>query len=232
MKKRVVLQSLLVSTAFLLTAATPAMATESSELLSNVEITEKYISENVQIYTVPKVEDTVGLQGDTQANIVAATTTETAPLVVNSRIYDTITVTVRPEVVRPVAKLISDDFGMRNHPILGISRMHNGVDYAPGSGTPILAVADGVVESVVKADNGGYGVHVIIKHENLGVSSLSGHMLIGSTKVEEGQEVKAGDVIGAVGSTGLSTGPHLHFEILKDFKTPIDPEKWFAEHQV
>ena len=98
-------------------------------------------------------------------------------------------------------------FGMREHPILQTMRAHMGVDYAAPVGTPVIAVADGVVAE--SSFQGGYGNMVVIQH-NANQSTAYAHL--SRMNVRKGQTIKQGDVLGAVGSTGLSTGPHLHFE--------------------
>jgi murein DD-endopeptidase MepM/ murein hydrolase activator NlpD len=98
-------------------------------------------------------------------------------------------------------------FGMREHPILQTMRAHMGVDYAAPVGTPVIAVADGVVAE--SSFQGGYGNMVVIQH-NANQSTAYAHL--SRMNVRKGQTIKQGDVVGAVGSTGLSTGPHLHFE--------------------
>jgi murein DD-endopeptidase MepM/ murein hydrolase activator NlpD len=99
-------------------------------------------------------------------------------------------------------------FGFRLHPILGYSRMHQGVDFASPSGTPIQAAGVGTVQFA--GWHGGHGKTVIVRHQN-GLETLYGHM--SAITVSAGQRVAQGQTIGAVGSTGLSTGPHLHYEI-------------------
>ncbi len=105
---------------------------------------------------------------------------------------------------------ISSGFGMRFHPILRSLRMHEGIDYAAGSGTPIMATSDGVIDTI--ASQSGYGNVVIIKH-NAKLSTLYAHMSRFEPKLKRGSKVSAGQVIGYVGSTGRSTGPHLHMEV-------------------
>ena len=105
----------------------------------------------------------------------------------------------------------SPGFGYRIHPILGFFEFHTGIDIEGKLGEPIYAVADGLV---TKANwYGGYGLCVVIKHraDNDGIESLYGHC--DELVVKEGQEVKKGELIAYVGSTGMSTGPHTHFEI-------------------
>jgi murein DD-endopeptidase MepM/ murein hydrolase activator NlpD len=98
-------------------------------------------------------------------------------------------------------------FGMREHPILQTMRAHMGVDYAAPVGTPVISVADGVVAE--SGFQGAYGNKVVIQH-NAKQSTAYAHL--SRISVRKGQTVKQGEIVGAVGSTGLSTGPHLHFE--------------------
>jgi murein DD-endopeptidase MepM/ murein hydrolase activator NlpD len=134
----------------------------------------------------------------------------------------------------PVGVPISDGFGARESPGGIGSTNHMGVDFAPGLGTPIQAIADGVVRFVQPYDSGGLGVHVIIDHvvDGRPVSSVYGHMLPGSITVAEGQVLKVAQQIGQVGNTGTSTGPHLHLEIRLDGVTPTDPFGWLTAHAV
>ncbi len=107
----------------------------------------------------------------------------------------------------PYARL-SSKFGARRHPVLGSMRMHKGVDYAASTGTPIMAAGDSRVEFV--GWQRGYGNAVILNHGR-GYTTLYGHMSR-TAKLRKGQSVAQGTVIGYVGSTGMSTGPHLHYE--------------------
>ena len=101
--------------------------------------------------------------------------------------------------------------------------MHNGLDFAAATGTPIYATGDGTVK--MAGMNAGYGNVVILKHSK-GFETLYAHM--SRIKARNGQKVKRGDLIGYVGTTGLSTGPHLHYEIHKDGK-PVDPLMYFYD---
>lgn len=111
-------------------------------------------------------------------------------------------------------------FGMRRHPILGFSRMHTGVDWAAPRGTPIIAAGNGVVEKA-GWDSGGYGNQTLIRHANGYVSSYN-HQSAIAKSVKPGAKVVQGQVIGWVGTTGLSTGPHLHYELIVN-GNKVDP---------
>lgn len=106
---------------------------------------------------------------------------------------------------------VSSGFGLRRHPILGYSKMHKGTDFAAASGTPILAAGNGKI--VYMAVKGGYGNYVQIKH-NSEYSTAYGHASRFNKKFHAGSQVKQGDIVAYVGTTGRSTGPHLHFEVL------------------
>jgi murein DD-endopeptidase MepM/ murein hydrolase activator NlpD len=108
---------------------------------------------------------------------------------------------------------LSSGFGMRRHPILGYSKMHTGIDFAAARGTPIFASGDGVV--TFAGYNGSYGKYVRIKHNNE-FSTAYAHAHRIAPAVRKGTFVRQGQVIAYVGTTGRSTGPHLHYEIIKD----------------
>jgi murein DD-endopeptidase MepM/ murein hydrolase activator NlpD len=120
----------------------------------------------------------------------------------------------------PVNGSVGSGFGPRIHPISGGSRMHTGVDIGASSGTPIKAADDGVV--VMAGPNGGYGNWTLIDHGG-GLATGYGHQ--SSIGVSRGQRVSRGEVIGRVGSTGASTGPHLHWEVRVN-GNPVDPMRW------
>ena len=116
-----------------------------------------------------------------------------------------------PSSLPVAARALTSGFGTRRHPVLGTIRRHNGVDLAAPHGSPVVATSDGVVS---KADwHGGYGLYVSLEHPG-GLQTRYGHM--SRLNVVAGQRVGKGDVIGYVGSTGLSTGPHLHYEMRKN----------------
>ncbi|PZF57278.1 hypothetical protein DEJ23_07210 [Curtobacterium sp. MCSS17_008] len=121
---------------------------------------------------------------------------------------------------------MSSGFGYRSAPCAACSSLHQGLDFNPGMGAPIGAVASGTVR--VSGTYFSYGTTVIIDHviEGRRVSTLYGHMIPGSSPLQAGDTVEAGQFIGSVGSSGVSTGAHLHLEVLMDGVTPIDPEAW------
>ena len=110
---------------------------------------------------------------------------------------------------------MSSGFGMRRHPVLGYNKMHKGVDFAAPRGTPIYAAGDGVIEKAGRL--GGYGKYIRIRH-NGSLKTAYAHMKGYAKGMKPGKRVKQGDVIGYVGTTGRSTGPHLHFEVLRNGK--------------
>ena len=120
----------------------------------------------------------------------------------------------------PFTKNITSDFGYRTHPVTGEkTSFHNGIDFAAGgiSGKPAIAVMPGrVIETGAK---GSYGNVVVIEHPN-GLETLYGHLR--AVKAREGQEVKPGETVGLIGTTGRSTGPHLHFKVSQNGKN-VDP---------
>ena len=116
---------------------------------------------------------------------------------------------------------IASGFGMRIHPIYGIAKMHNGLDFTAPQGTPIYATGDGTVTTAGAST--GTGNHVIINH-GYGYETVYMHMV--RVKARDGQRVKRGEVIGWVGNTGASTGPHCHYEVHIN-GTPVDPVYFF-----
>lgn len=121
------------------------------------------------------------------------------------------------KMIPPVAGRVTSGFGYRMHPILRRPKLHNGIDFGAPWGTPVVAAAKGVVRS--SGWRGGYGLVVLIDHGG-GTSTMYCHL--SRSKVKAGQEVAMGEQIAAVGSTGFSTGPHLHFEVRQN-GTPVNP---------
>jgi murein DD-endopeptidase MepM/ murein hydrolase activator NlpD len=123
-------------------------------------------------------------------------------------------------VRKPVmAGIMRSGFGFRRHPILGVAKMHTGVDWAASSGTPIYASGNGTIEKA--GWESGYGKYVRMRHAN-GYQTAYGHMTAFARGIEPGVRVRQGQIIGFVGSTGLSTGAHLHYEILVNGRF-VDP---------
>jgi len=112
------------------------------------------------------------------------------------------------EFTWPASGRVSSGFGVRRHPVFGGRRMHNGIDIAARHGTNVFAADSGSV--IISTYGGGYGNYIVVSHGN-GTTTLYAHL--SSRKVSVGTAVKKGQVIGLIGSTGVSTGPHLHFEV-------------------
>ncbi|MBZ0215077.1 MAG: peptidoglycan DD-metalloendopeptidase family protein, partial [Fimbriimonadaceae bacterium] len=107
--------------------------------------------------------------------------------------------------------VLRSPYGMRRHPILGYRKMHTGVDWTVSRGTPIVAAGNGIVEQAKWSR--GYGRYTIVRHAN-GYKTAYAHQTAFATGIEPGVRVRQGQIIGYVGSSGLSTGPHLHYEVI------------------
>ncbi len=129
---------------------------------------------------------------------------------------------VSGKMMYPSQGPITSQFGSRFHPVLGYSRFHAGTDFGADTGTPIQAAETGIV--IFSGWYGGYGNAVILDHGG-GMTTLYGHA--SRLNVSEGETVKKGDAIAAIGSTGLSTGPHLHFEVRRNGE-PVDPMNYLG----
>lgn len=142
---------------------------------------------------------------------------------------DAYTVTAPPPLRWPLDDLrLASGFGPRVAPCDGCSTMHDGVDFDPGAGVEIHAIAAGVVVETNNPNYAALGTYVAIRHvvDGQEIVSVYGHMRSGSMPFSVGDEVKVGQVVGLVGSTGASTGPHLHFEIRVNGTAPVDPLAW------
>ena len=181
---------------------------------------------------IAKVE---GLQGSELINsIYASIGNLTSRIVAQKRSYQEIThllnnkekLLAATPAIQPVANKdlsrVASGFGYRIDPVYKTVKFHAGLDFSAPQGTPIYATADGSVETAGLSD-GGYGNHVVINH-GYGYKTLYGHMV--RIKARRGQRVKRGEVIGYVGSTGKSTGPHCHYEIHKNGQK-LDPVYFF-----
>lgn len=129
--------------------------------------------------------------------------------------------------IKPVPGRIISGFGMRMHPIHGFRKMHTGLDMQANTGTPVHASADGIIK-LAGTSRGGYGKQVEIDHGGYGYVTKYAHL--SSIEVAQGAKVKRGDIVGYTGNTGLSKGPHLHYEIIKNSKK-IDPIDYFYGDQ-
>lgn len=164
---------------------------------------------------------------------------ETEVKVVNLQTFVAPAAAVTPAIVRdsfatssysvvqwpvPSTTTIGDQYGPRS--CAGCTPFHHGVDFNPGAGYPVQAIADGVVTEIGNPD-GELGVYAVIAHviDGQAVSSIYGHMELGSMTLSVGDTITRGQVIGLVGDTGQSTGPHLHFGIMIGTET-VDPLAW------
>jgi murein DD-endopeptidase MepM/ murein hydrolase activator NlpD len=161
----------------------------------------------------------------TQQVFIAAPVADRTPFV-----REPFTVDVRPPVMYPVGANapVGSGFGPRAKGCAACSTQHNGVDWNPGSGTPVGSIADGIVSSIGDPGNG-YGVHLTIDHVVNGqaVTSLYAHLQVGSVPVGIGDHVRVGDTVGLVGATGIVTAPHLHFELQVNGAT-VNPTVWLS----
>ncbi len=177
--------------------------------------------------TMPEPESTIEGQELVITAASLAASERSVPLEVTR---DDFTLSYYTPIQWPVdpGSTISSYFGGRAAPCAGCSTQHSGVDFTPGYGTPVHAIADGVV---VARPMSGWGSYVVIEHEVDGQTVYSGyaHMVSGST-VPVGTVVARGDVIGRVGNTGESSGAHLHFSIILGSDRFVDPLSWLRAH--
>ena len=178
------------------------------------------------------------LEGYDNSDLIISTTRKLDKLVkqmyVQSKSFDEIVELAKNKshmlasipAIQPIANKdltrIASGFGYRIHPIYKTAKFHEGIDFTAPVGTDIYATGNGTVQSVEYASRG-YGNHVIINH-GFGYQSLYGHM--SKIKVRAGQKINRGDVIGVVGNTGLSTAPHLHYEVIRQ-GAKTNPIKYF-----
>ncbi len=119
---------------------------------------------------------------------------------------------IMPLQIKDLKRQVTSGFGWRIHPIYKTQEFHPGLDFPSNTGTPVYATGNGIVE-FAGLDNSGYGIHVIISH-GFGYKTLYGHL--SKVAVRIGEKLKRGQLVGYVGSTGLSTAPHLHYEVIKN----------------
>ncbi len=123
----------------------------------------------------------------------------------------------------PITGYVTSEYGYRIHPIYNVRKFHHGIDIAAPTGTPIFSASNGIVSEV--KENSGYGKHVIVKGAN--EEYIYAHM--SEFNVVPGVVVKKGDLIGKIGNTGLSTGPHLHFQINNLLNASLNPRFYLGE---
>ena len=140
------------------------------------------------------------------------------------------TVDVRPPLLYPVGAgaPVGSAFGLRPSTCAGCPSVHNGVDWNPGYGTPVMAMADGVV-TLIGNPGSALGTHLEITHviDGRSITSVYAHLVAGSIPWRQGDRVRVGDIVGLVGATGVATGAHLHFELRVDGVT-INPVPWLV----
>jgi murein DD-endopeptidase MepM/ murein hydrolase activator NlpD len=194
--------------------------------ISYVEDLTRELSRQARMETATEVDEQVGIGGPETVAFMekAADALERNARQVGDRL--------RSELLRlasipsglPINGYISDGFGIRRNPFSGEGReFHEGLDIAADFGTPVTATADGLV--IWAAPHAGYGNAVVLYHSN-GITSRYGHL--SRISVEPGQRVRRGDQIGNVGSTGRSTGPHVHYEI-RENDQPLDPQRYLRQ---
>lgn len=198
----------------------PTVETTSDAVAPGEEVIIEAGSPGLALKTVVTV-DSLNNKGKSKTTeiltVVVAPVAEKVLVSDGSVTEETPTTGAVPLLSYPVAGDVTSEFGMRVHPITGVYKLHDGVDFGASCGTPVYATAAGVVEEVAPA--GAYGNRVIVDHGN-GFTSSYNHL--STFSVEVGQAVTNKSEVGTVGSTGYSTGCHLHFMTLQDDE-PLDP---------
>jgi murein DD-endopeptidase MepM/ murein hydrolase activator NlpD len=198
----------------------------------------KPVPDSARLKAIEKTKEVKLVQSMSEDALVKSITgqvnTLTLQVVYQQKSYDDINEMVKNKeqllaaipAIQPVSNKdlnrIASGFGYRIDPVYKVKKLHAGLDFAAPVGTPIYATANGTVKEA-NYNGGGYGNHVVINH-GYGYETLYGHMV--RIKAREGHKVKRGEVIGWVGSTGKSTGPHCHYEVHKN-GTPVDPVYFF-----
>ena len=190
------------------------------------EVRTKYIEMFEDNTDVNEVLNLVGSTSSEPPVVTSTPVTSAPPVTSQPPVTSEETVTSAPEekeelavkvsananaMCMPTSGEVSSEYGWRVNPVTGIYTLHSGIDIAADSGTKVFAAMNGVVSTAEY--NSGLGKHVVIEHKG-GLKSIYAHL--SEIKCEKGDNVAKGDVIGLVGNTGRSTGPHLHFEVLKD----------------
>ncbi|MBT2516418.1 M23 family metallopeptidase [Streptomyces sp. ISL-90] len=215
----------------MIATSVPALAITATELEPRASI---YAPIDDTISLAPQ---TVEVASEAETPLLAAEgyAVEAAPPPIFSKVASVgdVSIVETGAVVWPVLnpENRSSGFGPREAPCAGCSTFHDGVDFNPGNGTPVMSIADGVVVLATE-DGGGLGVNVEVQH-NIGgelITSSYAHMQYGSLAVTVGQQVSAGQQIGLVGTTGQSTGPHLHLEMFGVDGVRFDGFAWLDSH--
>src|ERR1041384_2549683 len=194
--------------------------------ISYVEDMSKELARKARMEYSPEIDELVGIGGpETVAALdKAADHLEREVRHINDRLRSDILRLASIPRGLPVNGYVTDGFGMRRNPFNGEGReVHEGLDIAVDFGTPVTATADGLV--IYAAPHAGYGNLVIVYHSN-GITTRYGHLSRISS--EAGQRVKRGDQVGNVGSTGRSTGPHVHYEIRENDQS-VDPIRYVGQ---
>ena len=196
------------------------------------------IPDSVRVKTMEKSKEVKLVQGLSENQLIAGIKDQLNKLVLRSafmdKSYNEITGMVKNKeklllaipAIQPVSNKdltrVASGFGYRIDPVYKVRKFHAGLDFTAPQGTPIYATADGRIK-MAGFDNSGFGNHVIINH-GYGYETLYGHMV--RVKARSGNTIKRGEVIGYVGSTGKSTGPHCHYEVHRNGQ-PVDPLYYF-----
>lgn len=191
--------------------------------LSYIEDMSKQLARQAKMETVPETDQYIGIGGPESVTSLdrAADSLEREVRQINDRLRSDMLRLASVPTGLPVTGYITDGFGVRRNPFSGEGReSHEGMDISVAFGTPVSSTADGLV--VHASPYAGYGNLVILYHSN-GITTRYGHL--SRITVEVGQRVKRGEQIGLAGSTGRSTGPHVHYEI-RENDQPIDPTRY------
>lgn len=222
-QQALVVSASLVAVGLLLSSTVSATLAAASESAESVPMSQVFVAADDDAVPEAVLAATAALVASgTDAEAGAVTTTPAA--------RDAFTIDQRPPLVYPVGAgaPVGSSFGPRAAACDACSTLHFGVDWNPGYGTPVVSIADGIVTLIGDPGNS-LGVHLEIEHVVNGqaVTSVYAHLQAGSIPYRVGDRVRVGDQVGLVGSTGVTTAPHLHFE-LRVGGTAINPVPWMA----
>ncbi|MCI0487705.1 MAG: M23 family metallopeptidase [Blastocatellia bacterium] len=193
--------------------------------ISYIEDVSKELARQARMENIPEVDEQVGMGGPESVSALdrAADHLERNVREIGDRLKSDLLRLASIPSGLPVNGYITDGLGIRRSPFGGGGEYHTGLDIAVDFGTPVAATADGIV--IWASSHGGYGNLVAIYHSN-GITTRYGHL--SRITVEVGQRIKRGDQIGHAGSTGRSTGPHVHYEI-RENDQPVDPLRYVEQ---